>query len=403
MTGVEPAALEVATRRMRRPPRLLTLIAISALGALSLNMFLPSLPGMARDFGVDYGIMQLSVSAYLGASAVMQFVAGPLSDRFGRRRVMLGALVIFALATVGTLQAPTAGWFLGFRMVQSVVTAGFVLPRAVIRDIAPPDQSASLIGYLTMGMSVVPMLAPILGGLLDERFGWQGSFVVLLVSGLAVLAWTWRDMGETAAGGGLSLREQARGYPALFGAARYWGYVGAATFASGGFFAYVGGAPFVGAEVFRMTPAEVGYWFMAPSLGYLAGNFVAGRWSARIGIDRMILAGALITLGCLAAALAADLAGLTRPAVFFGAVAVMGFGNGLVLPNANAGMMTVSPEIAGTAVGLGSALNVAGGAVLATLAGVLLVPGAGATPLIVIMAGSALAALASTLLLRRVD
>ena len=126
MTGVEPAALEAATRRLRRPPHLITLVALSALGALSLNMFLPSLPGMARDFRVDYGVMQLSVSAYLAASAVMQFAAGPLSDRFGRRAVMLAALVIFLVATAGTLMATTIGWFLAFRMLQSVVTLSLI-------------------------------------------------------------------------------------------------------------------------------------------------------------------------------------------------------------------------------------------------------------------------------------
>lgn len=385
----------------RGPPLLTTLVILSGLSALSTNIFLPSLPGMARDFNVDYAVMQLTVSAYLAASAVVQLLAGPISDRLGRRPVMLGSLGIFLVATAGCLLAPTAGLFLACRMVQAAVTAGMVIPRAVIRDTAPADRAASMIGYVTMGMSVVPMLAPAIGGVLDEAFGWQASFLMLAAIGIGVTIWTWRDMGETARDDGIGFRAMAAGYPVLMRSARYWGYVGAATFASGTFFAYLGGAPFVGLEVFHMTPAQVGYWFMAPSVGYLLGNFTAGRYSARVGLDRMILAGSAITLAALSPALIVSMGGTITPAVFFGAIAVTGIGNGMVLPNANAGMMSVIPDLAGTAAGLGSALMVAGGAALATLAGALLMPGTGATPLLAIMTASAAAALAAISLTRR--
>ncbi|MRX49067.1 Bcr/CflA family efflux MFS transporter [Paracoccus sp. S-4012] len=401
MTGVEPGAFAAATRPFRRPPRLITLVALTALAALSMNVFLPSLPGMARDFGVDYAVMQLSVSAYLAAGAVLQFVAGPISDHIGRRPVTLGSIVIFLLATLGTILATTATMFLFFRMIQAVITAGMVLSRAVVRDTAPPDQAASRLGYVTMGMSVVPMMAPAIGGVLDEAFGWRANFVMLGAVGVLVLIWAWHDMGETVADGGTSLREQARGYPVLFGSPSYWGYVGIATFGSGTFFAYLGGAPFVGSSVFGMSPSEVGYWFAAPSFGYLLGNFLSGRFSGRVGINRMIVAGGAVTLAAVLLSLAIDLGGGTVPLSFFGTVVLMGIGNGMVLPNANAGMMSVRPDLAGTAAGLGGALMVAGGAALAALAGALLVPGAGATPLVAIMAVSAAASLASILLVRR--
>ena len=117
------------------------------------------------------------------------------------------------------------------------------------------------------------------------------------------------------------------------------------TFASGAFFAYVGGAPFVGEQVFHMTPAEVGYWFAAPSIGYMLGNFLAGRLSVKVGTNNMILAGAVLTALVLAVATVGDLAGIHRPLVFFGAIAVMGMGNGMVLPNSAAGMMGVVPHL----------------------------------------------------------
>ncbi|HRO15156.1 MAG TPA: multidrug effflux MFS transporter [Paracoccus sp. (in: a-proteobacteria)] len=372
-----------------------TLIVLAGIGALATNVFLPSLPGMARDFGVEYGRMQLAVTGYLAGSAIVQLLAGPISDIWGRRPVMLGALLVFLAATAGTLLAPDAGWFLAMRMVQAVAAAGMVLSRAVVRDLVAGDAAASRIGYVTMGMSIIPMLAPVLGGVMDEFWGWRASFVLMLVLGTAVLALAWADMGETARGGGLPLRAQMQGYPALARSGLFWGYALAATFASGAFFAYLGGAPFVGETVFQLSPAEVGYWFAAPSIGYLLGNFATGRWSILVGMDRMILWGAVVTAVALAVSLAADLAGLHHPLVFFGSVAVMGLGNGMVLPNANAGMMSVRPELAGTASGLGGAMAVAGGAALATLAGWFLVPGAGATPLLVIMLLSGLGSLAA--------
>lgn len=389
-------------RIARTPPHLLTLVALSGIAALSMNVFLPSLPGMARDFGVDYGVMQLSVSAYIGATAVLQLLAGPISDRFGRRPAVLGGLMIFLLATAGTLMADTAGMFLLFRMAQAAVATCMLVPRAVVRDLHEGEAAASMLGYVTMGMAVVPMIAPVLGGILDEAFGWQANFAMMGALGVLVLIITWRDMGETVRGGGTPMRQQIANYPVLARSVRFWGYCGAATLSAGCFFAYLGGAPYVGQHVFGLTPAEVGYFFAAPSIGYLLGNAISGRFSAHIGLNRMILWGAIICLAALAGALAADLSGIVSPWIFFGAIAFMGLGNGMVMPNANTGMMSVRPELAGTASGLGGALTVAGGAALSALAGALLTPGAGATPLLAIMVASAIGALIAILrVLRR--
>lgn len=382
-----------ATPSLPRRPSILTLVSISAAGALSMNIFLPSLPAMARDFGVEYGFMQLSVSAFLGVSAVLQLLCGPISDRYGRRPVVLGSFAIFLLATVGALLARDAAWFMVFRLIQAVATTGFVISRAVVRDIVPAEQAASMIGYVTMGMSLVPMIAPMLGGVLDETLGWRASFVAMGLTGLAVMALCAFDLPETARGGGVPLRRQVATYPVLARSQRFWGYALAATLSAGSFYAYLGGAPFVGQVVLHLSPAEVGYWFAGPSIGYALGNYLSARFSTRIGMNRMILSGALICSVFLALALAVDLMGGLTPLVFFGAVGLMGLGNGMVLPNANAGMMSVRPELAGTASGLGGAMAVAGGAGLAALAGALLHDESGAAPLLVIMAGSALASI----------
>ena len=383
MTGAERAVPP-------RSPHLVTLVALSGLGALAMNMFLPSIPNMALEFGVEYGVMQLAVSGYLAASAALQLFIGPISDRFGRRPVMIGALILFILASIGTLITDDAALFLAFRMAQAVSAVGMVISRAVIRDTVSADMAASQLGYVVMGMSVIPMLAPALGGMLQEGWGWQGSFVVMLIAGLVVLAMTWADLSETGAGGGVSLRQQIATYPVLARSVRFWGYAITATLSSGAFFAYLGGAPFVGIEIFDMSPATLGYWFAAPSIGYFLGNFTSGRYSVRFGINRMVLTGSVIVMLSMAVALAIDLSGLHHPLAFFAPVAVMGLGNGMVLPNANAGMMSVRPELAGTASGLGGALAIAGGAALSALAGAMLGTGTGARPLLAIMLLSAI-------------
>ena len=384
-----------------RPPTLATLIALSGVAALSMNVFLPSLPGMARYFGVEYGVMQLSVAGYIAATAVLQLFAGPLSDRYGRRPVALGGLAVFLVATLGTILAPNAGAFLFFRFAQAVITTCMLVPRAVIRDIYDGPQAASMLGYVTMGMALIPMVAPMIGGVLDETFSWQANFALMGLLGLAVFVMAWRDLGETVPGGGQSLRAQWANYPVLARSVRFWGYCLSATLSAGAFFAYLGGAPFVGEQVFGLTPAQVGFFFAAPSIGYVTGNFLTARFAARMGMNRMILYGSIVAFAGLGTALIVDLFGQIGPFMFFGAIAMMGLGNGMVMPNANAGMMSVRPELAGTASGVGGALTVGGGAALSALAGALLREGSGAEPLLAIMTASTLGALGAILWVMR--
>lgn len=386
----------------RTPPHIATLILIAGLPALSLNVFLPSLPLMAEHFGVPYPVMQLSVSLYLAATAVLQLVIGPVSDRFGRRPVMLVATAVFTLATLGALVAPSFGVFLVCRLMQAIIATGFVLSRAVVRDMVPQDQAASMIGYVTMGMSIVPMIGPVIGGALDQVFGWQASFIMLALGGVGLLALVWADQGETATGRAASFAEQAAQYPELLRSQRFWGYCLASATASGAFFAYLGGAPFVGIDVFQLEPAVLGFYFGAPALGYMVGNYLSGRYSVRLGVNRMVLAGALsTTLGLVVLALL-GLAAVMTEAVFFGLVITVGLGNGILLPNATAGMLSVRPSLAGSAAGLGGAITIGGGAALSALAGALLSPGSGPMPLILLMlASSALSILCILWVMRR--
>lgn len=403
-TGAYPKRMHHATPSFldrNTPPKIATLILLAGLSALAMNIFLPSLPGMAEDFGVPYGVMQQSVPLYLALSAALQIVIGPISDRFGRRKVLLGSLVLFVLATLGTILATSAAVFLVFRMAQAVIASGMVLSRAIVRDQVADAQAASMIGYVTMGMSLVPMIGPVIGGVLDDAYGWRANFALLLVLGVAVLALVWADLGETARLQRVSFRAQVRNYPALLGSGRFWGYTMTAAFGSGCFFAFLGGAPYVGDTVFGLSSTHVGLLFALTAIGYGAGNFFAGRFSVRLGMNRMILLGsAVTTLGLLLLA-ALTWAGLSGPGVFFGLTVFLGLGNGICLPNANAGMLSIRPDLAGTASGLGGAILIGGGAALAAVAGALLHPGATEMPLILLMLASSLASVATALIVGR--
>lgn len=380
------------------PPKVVTLVLLAGLSALTMNIFLPSLPGMAKWFEVPYSLMQLSVALYLGLSAALQIVIGPISDRYGRRKVVLGALGLFLLATIGTLLSANAETFLFFRMAQAVVAAGMVLSRAIVRDMVADAEAASMIGYVTMGMSIVPMIGPAIGGFLDEAFGWQANFTLLLVVGLGVTALVWADLGETSAPKDTRFVDQLRQYPGLLRSRRFWGYCMAAAFSSGCFFAYLGGAPYVGTAVFKLSSKEIGLLFSLTAIGYLIGNFLAGRLSVRIGMNRMVLWGTLTTTGGLILLTFLTVTGLSGPVVFFALTVPMGIGNGLCLPNANAGILSVRPELAGTASGLGGAIMIGGGAGLAALAGHLLGPGSGEMPLVLLMLASSVGSVVAILM-----
>jgi DHA1 family bicyclomycin/chloramphenicol resistance-like MFS transporter len=363
------------------PPTILTLTLLAGVSALNTSIFLPSLAAMTEYFGTDYSIMQLSVSAYLLATAGLQVLIGPISDRFGRRAMVLWSLAIFLAATLGCLFAPTIEIFLAFRLLQSVVAGGVVLSRAIVRDMVPGPEAASMIGYVTMGMSLVPMLGPMIGGALDQFWNWHATFVFLMISGGLVLWLCWADLGETNSNHGTRFLQQVRTWPELFGSPRFWGYVLSAGLGSGAFFALLGGGSYVADTIFGLSPLQSGIALGAPALGYAVGNGISGRWSVRMGINRMALIGAVIAAGGMLVSLLSGLFGLEDPYYFFGCCTFLGVGNGMLLPNTTAGSLSVRPHLAGTAGGIGGAFMIGGGAALSALAGIILTGQSSVLPL----------------------
>ncbi|SFC47306.1 multidrug effflux MFS transporter [Tropicimonas isoalkanivorans] len=383
------------------PPHILTLVLLAGLSAMNMSVFLPSLPAMTEHFATSYALMQLSVSLYLATTALMQLAIGPISDKLGRRPVVLWALAIFLAATAGCLLAPNVAVFLAFRMMQGAVVVGIVLSRAVVRDMYPQNEAASRIGYVTMGMALVPMIAPMIGGALQQALGWQSIFLFLMLSG-ALVGWViWRDLGETAVDTGRPLSRQIREYPELLTSPRFWGYALASAFASGSFFAFLGGAPYVASVIFGLSPFWTGVCFGAPAVGYAVGNYISGRFSSHVGINPMILWGSIASSSGMGASLMVGLAGFHPPLVFFALVTSVGIGNGMVIPNATAGMLSVRPRLAGTASGLGGFIMIGGGAALSTLAGHLLEGAETPMPLQGLMAASSFMALVSILYVLR--
>lgn len=385
------------------PPKIFTLVLLTGLSVLSLNMFLPSLPNMAEAFQADYALVSMSIAGYLAITAVLQLIFGPLSDRLGRRPVLLAGLMIFILASLGCALSTDIWSFLVFRMLQGAIISGWVLSLAVIRDTAPEQEAASIMGYVTMAMAVAPMLGPMFGGALDELFGWRSSFLVFVGFGVGMLALCWFDLGETNKTPSESFVKQFQTYPELFRSRRFWGYALCMTFSTGAFYAFLAGAPLVAESVLKLSPATLGFYMGTITAGFMLGSFLSGRYAKRYSLTTMMMSGRIVACAGLIAGLLLFLAGFMHALSLFGAAVLVGLGNGLTMPSCNAGALSVLPKLAGSAAGLSGALTVAGGAVLSSITGAILTAENGAYALFGMMLFCSAMGLVATLYVLRID
>jgi len=405
MSSAPPPDASAALPQAPRALFLLVLVAITAIAPLATQIFFPALPAIQADFGIKAGLAQLTVSTSMVAIAVATLAYGPISDRFGRRPVMVVGLVIFLAGSVMSLFAETIGELIAGRIIQAAGgTCGIVLSRAIIRDVCAEEKVAKVLAYTTVAMVVAPMVAPALGGLLTDYFGWRSTFVFVGAVGLVVLAGVGLHLDETVSAPPThpGLSGMIRGFGPLLRSARFNGYTLQSAFQLSVFFVFASAAPYVMVNILGRPAAEYGLYFMIVPLGYIAGNFIAARISESVGIERMVVTGGIISLlGTVAGAILV-FSGQWAPWAIFGPGMVFAFGGGLLIPNSQAGALSVHPRSAGTASGLSGFVQMGLAALFTQLVGLL--QGETPYPMVVLMVIASALGLVSVMIgLRRGD
>jgi len=324
-----------------------------ALGPLATDMYLPALPRISQDLDSPAGPVQLTLSLYLAGFALAQLICGPLSDRYGRKPVMIAGLLIFILASIGCARAESIETLLTCRFLQAIGgCAGPVLGRAAIRDIYPPRQAARMLALLASLIALAPALAPTLGSLLLVRHDWGAIFVALAIYGAVTLVLLTFAMPESLPRErrrSVPLRHLLRNYRILLTDSRFLGYTFTNAAIYGGLFAFLSGAPFVLIEVLGIPPGHFGFWAAGIVAGYIAGNLVSARLSGQVPGDRILARGLVIALaggGSMAILATRGSAGVW--AVILPQSLFM-VGAGMLLPQALAGALANFPTMAGTA------------------------------------------------------
>jgi MFS transporter, DHA1 family, multidrug resistance protein len=332
------------------------LAALTALGPLSIDMYLPSLPDIARVLGAPTARVQLTVSSYLIGFAVGQVFYGPLSDRYGRRPVLLAALALYIFGAAICAAAQSIDPLIAARFLQGIGGSGsIVLARAIVRDLYSGVRAARELSLMGSISAFAPIVAPMIGGILQTEFGWRASFILMAVAAVAAVLMASRLLPETLrqrAGEPFSLSYLAKGYGAVLRHRSFLAYLGILTISYAGLFAWISGAAVVLEGVYGMSAISFGFTFALGAAGYMAGAASAARLVVRLGIDRMMGLGVTLLAGGglgLAAVVAAQ---IPNGAWLVVAMAVYLAGLGLAMPQAMAGALTPFPERAGTAASL---------------------------------------------------
>jgi DHA1 family bicyclomycin/chloramphenicol resistance-like MFS transporter len=354
----------------RRPIVLVTLTIVMTLGILASTIYVPSIPAITRALGTSVVHVQLTFVGYLFAFAVGMLVLGPLSDRYGRRRVLFLGLAFGVLGSLACFLTPTIGFLIGARVMQGIgACAGLVVGRATIRELYGRDGAAQVIAGLAIAMTLVQSFAPIPGGYLQAWLGWRANFAAVTVFAIAALALALRYIPETSAphrAGVGSARVIARSmlasYLDLIRARQFLAYALVAAGAHAGFHIFAAGAPAVLIGGFGVRPEEYGYYASLPPIGFLVGSFVSNRLSRRLGADAMIRIGSLVLVPAGLVMLALAVLGIANPYAVVGPMIFVCCGSGLITPNAVASSLGVDNRIVGAASGLTSFLQMIGAA-----------------------------------------
>ncbi len=329
------------------------LTALVALGPISTDLYLPSLPSLPSALGTDVATVQLTLSVFLAGFAAGMAVYGPLSDRFGRRPLVLAGVALYVGGSIACAGAPSIEALIGFRLIQAIgASSGPVLARAVVRDVYGRERAARVLAYMTLAMALAPAIGPVIGGVLTGWLGWRANFWALaliggliLVAAAMLLAETNRAKDPTA----LHVRQWLRNQGTLLRHRAYLGQILTVAASYSGIFAFISGSSFVMIDVLGLSPRLFGASFATIVLGYMIGTFATGRLSHRVGPERLVRAGTAISAAAGTVMLA--LALLDRPSVpaVIGPFFLFMLGAGLTLPNAIAGAIGPFPAMAGLA------------------------------------------------------
>lgn len=328
------------------------LAALTAVGPLSTDMYLPSLPDIGRDFNADAGTVQVTLSAHLMAFAGSQLFYGPLADRYGRRPVLIGGFLLYMAGCFASLFVATIDQLILARILQAVGGgASVVLARAIVRDLFSGAEAGQMLARMAAIMGLVPAAAPMLGGVVQDLYGWKANFITMGGFGAVLALMVAFNLDETLPP---ARRQSAaplailRSYRRLLMDRRFLRYLAIASVAFCGLFAFVSGSSFVLQGIYGLSPIVYGLSFGAMAGGYVAGSLTGGRLVRRLGIDGTLRFGGF----CAALGGLLMLAGLlTTPSALAIVlpVVIYGFSMGATMPQAMAGALTPFPDIAGTA------------------------------------------------------
>jgi DHA1 family bicyclomycin/chloramphenicol resistance-like MFS transporter len=329
------------------------LALLTGIGPLSTDMYLPSMPDIGLLLNAPPAYVQLTLSSYLIGFACGQIFYGPISDRHGRKPVLLAALILFVLASAACSFTTSIGTLITARAFQAFGGSGaIVLARAIVRDLYSGSRAGRELSLMGAIMALAPVAAPVIGGVLQTAFGWRANFIVLIAVGCGLAAAVWWLLPETLrvrAPEPVSLRSTLKGFAAIARHRAYLAYLGMVTASYAGLFAWISGASFVLQQLYGLSPFTFGVAFALGSVGYLVGTALATRVVHRIGIGKTIGWGAVaVAIGGLAMVIAVAF-GLRSAVSLILPVSLYLAGIGLVLPQSMAGALTPFPNRAGAA------------------------------------------------------
>jgi MFS transporter, DHA1 family, multidrug resistance protein len=330
--------------------------AVTLIGPLAIHLFLPVMPAVKSAFAISDALVELTFSITLFTMAVVTLVYGSLSDRYGRRPVLLGGLALFVLGSALSALAGSVAMLIAGRLVQAIgAGCGLTLSRAIARDAYGPEMLVKAIAYLTMAYTIGPMIAPPLGGILLDHLDWRAPFWFALVIGAAITLGAYFVIFETRGPAAVAAPHVPvlAAYGALLRQGRFLAYVLQSGALSLAFFAIAAASPFLMKDLLGQSATQYGLYFMLFPVGYMGGNWISSHLSGRVAIDHMVLTGSLLAFLVIFGQASLILAGYLSPLLLFLPGGMISFSQGLSLPNAQAGAMRVAPALAGTAAGIG--------------------------------------------------